>query len=235
MIEIPYLTLKELVTTNSLPTQHFLIGTKYYVYAINGNFLFYCKFENDSSEATDFLSNLAANSNKRLFVDDADGATVVRIKAAKAGWTYNATSFSFQTSKLNSLDGDSSIASIKFFKSNGDEVTSVTEESLITKTKVKFYPPYNYEIIGGFLHCASPVTENVKLKIVGVPSVPPSYGGSKIMASNLNLRYIKEQVLRIDGRVTKFMEYPYSDIEFEFTHPAGYVTDLQITVEVYKQ
>lgn len=235
MIEVPYLTLKNLVVTNSLPLQHFLVGTTYFVYAINGNFLFYCKFDDDSPEASDFNASLAPLSNKRLFVDDADGATVVRIKAAKAGWTYNATAFSFQTSKLNSLDGDTSIVSIKFFKSNGEEVTSVAEESLITTTKLKFFPPYSYEIIGGFLHCVSPITENVKLKIIGVPSVPPAYGGSKALTSNLNLRYIKGQVLQIDGRVTKYMEHPYSDIDFEFTHPQGYVVDLQITVEVYKQ
>jgi hypothetical protein len=108
-----------------------------------------------------------------------------------------------------------------------------------TKTILDFEPPHDYEIIGGSLRTVTSIDTDMRLWIVAVPDISAAYGGSKEMASNINLRYLTPgNVYDVDGRVSKYLSYNATyhtnKLRFIFTYPAGTTEELSITLEHYK-
>jgi hypothetical protein len=177
---------------------------------------------------------------------DADGATMHRAKAAKAGWTYHMTAPEFTTSLLGSLyHKDISLnnlneASVKFYDANNTELT--TQESCDTdcvKTVFVFEPTWDYEIIGGTIKTANDVTDDVRVWVVAVPDVPAAYGGSKIMVQNVNLKYVDpNNGIEADGRASKYMAYSATyhtnKLQLIVRHPAGHKLAMMMAFEVYR-
>ncbi len=177
---------------------------------------------------------------------DVDKALVVRQKAAKSGWTYAATAFEFLTSKLASIvalnyDGTSkSWITIHLFDVGGVEITDPSLVGNAVRTQVDFEPPYDYELIGGEMRITPQLTSDVRFFIIAVPTIPASYGGSKVMAEGLNLKYLNPgNMFSVDGRVSKLLSYSATNhtnkLRFLFWHNAGVQENLMITVEHYRQ
>ena len=177
---------------------------------------------------------------------DVDNAQIIRLKAAKKGWTYCACAFEITTSAPNSVvalnfDGTSKTwITMKCFDALGAVVTDSSMAGSVVKTQVDFEPPYDYEIIGGEMRNLQTLSTDMRLFIVAAPDVPYSYGGSRVMAENLNLLFLYPgNMFAVDGRASKLLTYNptyhSSKLRFIIWHAAGISERLMIDVEHYKQ
>lgn len=198
---------------------------------------------NGTSDITDI--NNAINFLKDIELTDADGRTLVRSVAAKAGWTYFMCPVEFTTSKLNSIyckkydDSNRSIVTYKIYDSNNTEITDAQYETNAVKTVLDIEPVYDYEIIGGQLQQYEKPTTDLRLWVIGVPDVPEAYGGTKEMVGGINLRYIDPtDKVHADGRVSKYMPYNATyhtnKIRLIFRHNAGTQHNLMMVFEIFK-
>jgi hypothetical protein len=176
---------------------------------------------------------------------DSDKALIVRQKAAQTGWTYSATGFEFQTAVVNSviaLNADGSAKpwiTIALYDANGVKITDPALAGNAVRTQVDFEPTYDYELIGGEMRITPSLNSDVRFFIIAAPDIPAQYGGSKVMAEGLNIRYlIPGNMFQVDGRVSKRLNYSAvnhaSKLRFLFWHAAGVVEQIMITVEHYR-
>jgi len=209
----------------------------------------YSQIQNDLDK-TNFETNFKSLGNLSLGQIDSDGAQIVRVKAAKRGWSYSAIPIELTTSSISGVfyskmaDGtDRQGITVKSYNSNLEEVTTTGEANInlasITRTVVDFEPPFDYEIIGGALRTLTNIDVDMRLWIIAVPDVPLNSGGSKEMASGINLRYLAPtNVYDVDGRVSKFLAYNATyhtnKLRFIFTYPAGTTETLNLTLELFK-
>jgi hypothetical protein len=180
---------------------------------------------------------------------DIDGAQIVRIKAAKKGWSYWAIPIEITTSTLGAslFLQDSTGTNIpwvtaKIYDADNNEITTagVLNANLnqCVKTVIDFEPTFDFEIIGGSLRINSNPTQDVRLWIVGAPDIPAPLG-SKEFASGINLKFLSaDSPLEIDGRVTKTLTYNpvthQGKMRIMLKHPAGTQVNMQITVQIYR-
>jgi hypothetical protein len=229
----------------------------YYMWLITSKI--FCDVPQGTDDAVDFETNFKQNGNKSatniIVTDgsgnalnqiDTDNAQIVRIKAAKKGWTYTATAFEFITAKVGSMialniDATSkSWVTIKLYDVNGIEITDSSLESTAVRTHVDFEPPYDYEVIGGEMRITPLLSTDMRLFIVAVPDVPYASGGSRVMAENLNLRFlVPVNMFQVDGRVSKFLQYNSTyhtnKLRLVFWHAAGIQENLMVTIEHFRQ
>jgi hypothetical protein len=181
---------------------------------------------------------------------DTDGANIVRLKAAKKGWSFWAVPIEITTSTLNgslfcqdSTGTDIPGITCKIYDGSDTEITTAGDANanLLTcvKTVVDFEPAFDYEIIGGALRINSNPAQDVRLWIVGAPDIPAIYGGSKEFASGVNLKFLApDSSFEVDGRVTKFLSYNpdthQSKMRIILKHPAGLQVNLQTVIQVYR-
>jgi len=176
---------------------------------------------------------------------DNDKAQIVRVKAAKRGWVYSAISMEFCTGAINTkfsedADGnDRDWISIKYYDGYDQEVTEVEFESTIVKTVVDFMPPYDYEVIGGSLRTLASIENDLRLWIIAVPDIPISFGGSKEMASGINLKFMSSgNVYDVDGRVSKMLVYDpiykTNKLRLLFKQPPNTREYLSVVIELYR-
>jgi hypothetical protein len=200
----------------------------------------------DSADANINNINRAINHLKNIPEQlDSDGASLIRPKAAKAGWTYHLLPIEFTTSKLSSLyakkpNGDNrSGITYQIFNSDGDEISGSQYESTAVKTVVNFEPTYDYEVIGGHIQQHTKPTTDVRLYVVAVPDVSEAYGGSKEMVGGVNLKFIDPtDRITADGRVSKYMVYNSvyhtNEISVIVRHEAGVQHELLLLLEIFK-
>lgn len=177
---------------------------------------------------------------------DNDGSIIVRAKAAKTGWTYHLTGPEFATSTIGSLFHQDAAGNnlnetvVKFYDINNVELTTQLDcDTSCVKTVFYFEPPWDYEIIGGTIKTSDIVTENVRVWVIAVPDVPAINGGSKVMAQNINLKFIDpNNGIEADGRVSKFMPYSATyhtnKVQLIIKHPAGLKTDMMMAFELFR-
>lgn len=189
------------------------------------------------ASALDFL--------KQFFVPfqfDSDGALLSRVKQAPTGWTYQLRGIEFKTSDLSSLvnldpNGNAiTDANIKLYDASG---VLTTISSLAVKTVVDLEPAYDYYIIGGIAKILATPAGNVRLGIIAVPDVPAAYGGSKVMVSNVNFKYMgQNDKVDADGRASKQLSYSATNhtnkLRFILTHDPGATSDIAIYLEHFK-
>lgn len=251
---VTWAILKSLVDSKGLYIQWYELDNTYYIYAADGSLRFQARIYKDSgADQTEFEATYktATSANRPLTQLDTDGAQIVRHKAAKSGWTFSAMSMEFATSALQAdclhckkADGtDISGVSIKIYNNSDTEITTkgVLDANLATavKTVLDFEPPYDYELIGGSLRTETTISNDVRLWIVAVPDIAAASGGSKEMASGINLRYLTPgNVYDVDGRVSKYLTYSATyhtnKLRFIFKYPAGTSEALSIVLEHYK-
>jgi hypothetical protein len=210
----------------------------------------YSQVQNDL-DLIDFEANYKSLGNKSLSQLDTDAAQIVRIKAAKKGWSFWAVPIEATTSTLgaslflqDSTGANISWVTAKIYNESNDEITTAgllnANLNTCVKTVIDFEPTFDFEVIGGSLRINNNPSQDVRLWIVVAPDIPAIYGGSKEFASGINLKFLSaDSPLEVDGRVSKFISYNATDhrgrIRFIFKHPAGLQVNLMFVVEMYRQ
>lgn len=202
-------------------------------------------FSMPQSEAHIQYLNTSFNYNNK----DIDGAMIVRIKAAKKGWSFWAVPVEITTSTLGTIycktsDGtDIPWVNCKIYNGSNQEITTpgLLDANLATcvKTVIDFEPTFDFEIIGGALRINSNPSQDIRLWIVGAPDIPAQYGGSKEFASGINLKFLApDSSFDIDGRVTKYLVYNpvthQGKMRVILKHPAGIQVNMQIVIHIYR-
>lgn len=208
------------------------------------------KNPSDSTDLDDFEDNYKAAANTAISQIDTDGAHIVRLKAAKKGWTYSVVPIEFETSRRSNLlyskladNTNRSGITLKVYDANDVEVTTDgllnANWATITKTVIDFEPTYDYEVIGGYIRTLNDITMDIRIWIVAVPDIDAGSGGSKEMIGGLNLNYMKpENVFNVDGRVSKSLKYDATyhtnKLRMILRYPAGTHEFICINLEHYK-
>lgn len=210
----------------------------------------YDQATNDADKA-DFEASYKSLGNTTLSQIDTDGAQVVRIKAAKRGWSFWSVPVEITTSTLlgSLFCQDSSATNIpwiscKIYDGNNAEITTAgllnANLNQCVKTVIDLEPTFNFEIIGGSLRINSNPSQDVRLWLVAAPDIPVNMGGSKEFASGINLKFLAaDNSWEVDGRVTKAVTYDPTyhsgKIRIILKHPAGLQVNMMFVVELYRQ
>jgi hypothetical protein len=252
MITVPWSAMKQIVDVKGV-LQYIEDSDNLYVFLVDGNFQLTCIINKhlDKQSVDDFENNYKSSANPKLWQNDDDGAQIVRLKAAKKGWSFWAIPIEVTTSTIggslfcqDSLGNSLSWINCKIYDNSNDEITTpgLLDINLAscTKTVIDFEPTFDYEIIGGALRINSNPSQNIRLWIVGAPDIPVQYGGSKEFASGINLKFLApDSSFDIDGRVTKFLTYNpethQGKIRMILKHPAGLQINMQFVVHIYRQ
>jgi hypothetical protein len=250
-IQLNWTNFKSQVTAGTLPYRYLDIDDIYYIYAIDGSFEYETSIIKDGNDdQTDFEATLKPVAFTTFTQFDVDGANVVRIKAAKKGWSFWAVPIEITTSTLNgsvyckdASGTDVPGITCKIYDINNTEI--VTDNILglgindCVKTVLDFEPTFDYELIGGALRINSNPSQDIRLWIVGAPDIPAIYGGSKEFASGINLKFLApDSSFEIDGRVTKYVTYSNvthsGKIRIILKHPEGLQVNMQLVIHTYR-
>jgi hypothetical protein len=191
-------------------------------------------------------------SAPEIQVDD-QNAQLVRLKFATVGWTYLERCFNLQTSNLlwsnfNPAGQDMNDLVIKLFDSTGAllnvyssgvPVPNDPSYANTVVTQLDFEPNYDYELIGGYFIQDQTPTSDVFIHLVAVPDIPSTYGGTKIMLQNFNLKYFSQlSKITADGRTSKRLTYSSTyhtnKLRLTIRHAAGLQHNLLIGVQYFK-
>lgn len=251
-IKLDWTTFKAQVTQGGLPYRYISQDNIYFIYAVDGQFEYETSIAQEdpaNSDQTDFEANFKTSAFPTFSQFDTDGAGIVRLKAAKKGWSFWAVPVEITTSTLGTLycktsDGsDIPWINCKIYNGSSVEITTpgILDANLATcvKTVVDFEPTFDFEIIGGALRINSNPAQDIRLWIVGAPDIPAQFGGSKEFASGINLKFLApDSSFEIDGRVTKFLAY--NDVTHQgkmriiLKHPAGATVNMQLVIHLYR-
>lgn len=249
---ISYTALKNYSLQHSIPIKWIEEETSYDLFVIDKELIFSHSINKDisSSELTDFLTNIKNVVTPFFEQIDSDGANIVRIKAAKKGWSFWALPIELNTSTIggsvyakDSLGNDIPGISCRIYNSSDVEITvpGLLDVNLGTcvKTVLDFEPTFDYELIGGSLRINSNPVQDVRLWIVGAPDIPANLGGSKEFASGVNLKFLApDSAFDIDGRVTKYITYNpvthQGKLRIILKHPPGLNINIQILIHTYR-
>lgn len=253
-MEVTWDELKTFLDSRLLSVQWVETYSRYYLQALDGNFSIesnILKTDPAGDDQLDFENNYKANGNQRLSQFDTDGANIVRLKAAKKGWSFLAIAPEITTSTLlgslyckDSIGSDVSGISCKIYDGNNTEITTAgllnINLNTCVKTVLDIELPYDYELIGGALRINSNPAQDLRLWIVGAPDIPAIYGGSKEFASGINLKFLApDSSFEIDGRVTKYITYSNTThsgkVRIILKHSAGLTVNMQIVMHIYRQ
>jgi hypothetical protein len=260
-MQTTWATIKSFSVTRNISIQWIDLDDSYHLKVFDGPFeLEYALLKDGGSDQIDFETNFKSQGNKSplqntVLTDglgnvanqlDVDNALIVRTKAAKKGWTYCATAFTFNLAMPNSVVALNYDSSLKNWitntckDANGIVVTDPTMATSVVQTYVDFEPPYDYEVIGGELRQSATLIQDVVFFIVAAPDIPAAAGGSKVMAEGLNIKFLAPgNMFSVDGRVSKLLTYNptyhTSKLRFVFWHAAGLQEQIMITVEHYRQ
>lgn len=262
-MKIEWLYFKQLLEQKSINAQYIEDSDFYHLKAVEcGTLLAECDINKimQLEDIYDFETNFKDLSNGSLkssiiITDgndvqanqfDTDNAQIVRIKAAKKGWTYSATACEFVLGMPNSLNAlnangtQKEWITIKCYDGDNVLITDPLLTDTVVRTEVDFEPPYDYEVIGGSLRQSEAPLDNIYFFIQAAPDIPAIYGGSKFMAEGLNLRFLAPgNVFQVDGRVSKLLTYNavnhQGKLRFLFWHTANAGDEIMLTVEYYKQ
>ena len=210
---------------------------------------FYSQVQNDADKV-DFETNFKPTGNQALSQIDTDNAQIVRIKAAKRGWSFWALPIELTTSTISGTTyakdaGGTDITGIicRIYDENNGEITTPgllnANLSTCVKTVLDFEPTFDYEMIGGELRINNNPASDIRLWIIGAPDIPAIYGGSKEFASGVNLKFMAPDAsFEIDGRVTKYVTYNaithQGKLRLILKHAAGMSVNIQFVIHMYK-
>lgn len=253
-MEVAWSDIKSFVSSRSLPLQYIEFSSRYVLTAFDGTFALTAsivKSDPVGEDQSDFEANYKAAANQPLVQRDTDGAQIVRIKAAKKGWSFWSVPIEIVTSTLSGSlfcqdNGGNALSwiSSKIYDADNVEITTAgllnVNLNTCVKTVVDFEPPFNYEIIGGSLRINSNPSQDVRLWVVAAPDIPANLGGSKEFASGINIKFLSaDNSWDIDGRVTKAVTYDpvyhSGKIRLILKHPLGLQVNLMFVVQLFRQ
>jgi hypothetical protein len=224
------------------------------------------KWQNDSSvlsgigsgqlvmnDMTNDITDVAKGINLLLGVDttpkDSDGVAYAKTKITTTGWAYQLHCMEFETAQAGSLyskkaDGsDFGFLTLKLFKDVNSSMVECTDQAdadaNCVMTQIDWEPTHDFEIVGGAFKQLSIPSDDVRLWVVAVPDVPAQYGGSKLFASSVNLKFMGlEEGVKVDGRAPKFMPYSATyhsnKIRIILKHSAGFKHRAMMIIEIFK-
>jgi hypothetical protein len=174
---------------------------------------------------------------------DSDGATFVTNKACPSGWQFQKRYIEITTSELNSIKNNKANgtswgdATIKFYDVNGTELTTQGAcDTDCVKTVFSWEPSYSYSIIGGGVKTPTLAANDMDLWLTAVPDVPENMGGSKVMISQMNLKYYTE--IHVDGRTGKILNpdntYHTNKLQVVAKHSVGIKQKIIVNLEHFK-
>lgn len=250
-IRLIWSQLKNQIVSNGVIYKYSENTDEYVIYVVDGPFQYDCIIlKNGNNEHIDFETNFKAGASKNISQFDIDGAGIVRIKAAKKGWSFWACPPEITTSTLGGtlyckdVSGtDIPGVSCKIYNENGTEITTAglsnSNLAFCVKTVLDIEFPFDIELIGGTIRVHSNPVSDLKLWVVGAPDIPAIYGGSKEFASGINLKFLApDNAFDIDGVVTKYLTYNAvthtGKIRLIFKHPQGLTVNLQAVIRLYR-
>ena len=218
----------------------------------NGNAVV-AKSNDGTQNIVDVATAINYLKDEDLTPRDSDGSPLSRTKITTTGWHYQLHGLEFETSVKDSnyakkADGTNfGFTVMKFYKDVSGTETEITGDDLnqtfldanCVKTIIDWEPTHDVEIVGGFLKQSSIPSTDVRMWVVGVPDVPEAYGGSKLFASNINLKYVGlEDGVKVDGRAPKYLTYSATNhtnkIRLILRHGAGVKHKLSMIFEIFK-
>lgn len=182
---------------------------------------------------------------------DSSGRAIIRVASTIKGWHYQAHSVQFELNKLNSIynkddeQNDLGFASIKVYKSNGDECTTQLDaDNNGCKTIVTWAPNYDFEIISGNVRQASKETIDSYIHVIarvatGLPS-PNNWLKVPFTQGGINMKYIgADEILKTDGRSSKLIRGSNGDhFQIIANYDSGILVsnkhEMSIIFEIYK-
>lgn len=246
---VDWATLKEFVTSRGLSVQWLDFGDVYKLVALDSYFALETtvkKTDPVNADQADFEANFKANGNKKIAEPrDSDGSPLQRVKITTSGWHYQLHGLEFSTSSLTieskKEDGTNfGFTTIKCYDTENNLLTTQEQcDASAVKTIIDWEPNHDLEVIGGMVKQAVAPTEDIRIWVVGVPDVPVQYGGSKLFAANINLKYMgQEEGVRVDGRAPKYLVYNSvyhsNKLRLILKHPAGHKHPLHMIFEIFK-
>lgn len=238
------------LASKALLLQYTESANSYDIFAAENMFVWNISLSKDGgSDVVDFETNFKAGCNKPITEKDSDGSALARVKAAPIGWTFQLRGFEFTTSALASvINKDSSGSnltdvSIKLYNISDVEITvpGIANANLLTcvKTVIDIEPPYDYYVIGAKIRVLSALNSDVVVNAIIAPDIAAGSGGSKVLAQNVNLRYIAAgDKFDADGRAAKLLPYSASvhtnKIRLIISHPAGAQHNFSLNLEHFK-
>lgn len=174
-----------------------------------------------------------------------DGRLVIRNTTANRTKNFNLKVFSFQPGVTTSVEEKD----IDF--SNMHDMTAVcydvngavtTDPTQAVKTVLDWEPPYNYEVIGGWVDVPPIVVGTAPdtwyVTCIGVPDVPQAYGGSVPFVYPCDIALVTTMKVVSDGRATQYLAYNpvyhTNKLRWIFHHPASSSNPrFQIYVEMF--
>lgn len=198
------------------------------------------KTDPTNQDQTDFENNYLSSCNKSIEVKDLDGKEAVKIELASEDRMLEARYFSFETSKLNSLNNinyngnDIGDISIIFYNNQDTELTTQNDiDSGCVKTQVIFEPTYSFEILAGDLRLITTPAVDINCFYV----MNTGTDNEKVRCKNFNLKYMTEKYHMCDGKSTDLVKYVegqhLTKMDMFFLHPAGTKCSMQIGIMHY--
>lgn len=221
VIEVSWTALKSSMQSKGIASRLQWVQEKdrYELYLFDGPLVLHTiiKITNPkNADQHDFEASFKTISNQVLDPVDDDNSQLSRVKITKSGWNFQLHFVEFETSKKDSIVSEDEngtplgFSTLKFYDENNGELT---EQGAIdtdcVKTVLDWEPTHDYEIKGGFLKQKSIPPSPVRVHVIGVPDVPPAYGGNKkFTQGGLNLEYFgADEMVDADGEAPKFLKF----------------------------
>lgn len=196
-----------------------------------------------NADQTDFETNYKSNTNKKLEPIDEDSATIVRPKAAKAGWKAQFHSLRISTATTSGIvskkrDGSNTGFTTYVMKDVNGATTAV--EAGCVETVITWEPDHDMELVGGQLLQSGPPSTSIMLWVTAAAHIPAAYGGSVAFSQGgLELMDVGSGgTIDLDGRVSKFIAYDSVNhsgrFEVALKHAAGTQHSFTIIFELFK-
>jgi hypothetical protein len=191
----------------------------------------------DISAAINYLKNIDSSPK------DSDGATILRQKAAKAGWKAQFHAIRIKTATTNGVHNkdkngnDLGFCTYTMFNSENQVTTDPTQ---CTKTVVTWEPTHDMEIVGGRLLQKQAATDDVWIYVTAAAHIPTNMGGSiAFLEGGVNLQDVADGgEVDFDGRAAKYIAYDatYHSGKFEilFKHPVNFQHTSTLVFELFK-
>jgi hypothetical protein len=201
--------------------------------------------EQNDADLADFNANMAALCNVSPIEPKASSGRIeVRTTVADIAKNFNLRIFSFVTGNSSSLvNWDSnynrlSDITITCYDGYGNETT---DQSVAVKTVADMEPTFNYELIGGWIDTDPTIfggtTGQWWISCIGVPDLPPSYGGTVNFVYPANLELVYAQQLVSDGRASQYLTYNptyhTNKLRWIILHPPNSTAYIQIYIETF--
>jgi hypothetical protein len=203
----------------------------------------------DVGALNEWNASYVSRANRAQTQRTEDGRITVRDSTANRTTNFKLRAVSFYTADfVGGLHNVSPITwsdygdvTVRLFKADDSEITVEVDEVLAVKTILDFEPPYNYEIIGGFLDIPSDLKDGTTdawfISAVGVPDYPPEYFGQIDFISEVNIEAVTAARVTSDGRAISYLPYnhggmPHTNLlRFVIRHPVGVKKRFQLYIE----